>query len=103
GLALVAFAVSFPLPQGGRAFVTGPVPDAFSQALAERRISSTPIGLLAERFRKPTASPPPAKKPPAAASRTFSPRSSPAPRGRGIAARTPGSRGSRTSRGRGGR
>ena len=51
GVALVALAVSFPLPQGGRAFVTGPVPDAFLEAMKRARVDRKPIEALVEKFR----------------------------------------------------
>jgi RluA family pseudouridine synthase len=50
GIGLVALAVSFPLPQGGRAFVVGPVPDEFKRALSDAGISASPIAGLVEKF-----------------------------------------------------
>lgn len=55
-LGLVAFAISFPLPQGGRAFVVGEVPDALRKALSDANISPSAVAELAEKFRKQAAS-----------------------------------------------
>lgn len=44
-LALHAFGISFPRPEGGRAFVTAPVPDAWWTYAAERKIA---LGSLEE-------------------------------------------------------
>ncbi len=52
GIGLLALCLSFPLPQGGRAFVTAPVPQAFSRALAERGIDAAPIAALVEKFKR---------------------------------------------------
>lgn len=62
---LVAFCVSFPLPHGGRAFVAGPLPDAFVRALAEHGIDPKVVEPLAEKFRRPppTPAPPPRRAP----------------------------------------
>jgi RluA family pseudouridine synthase len=53
GIALVAFAVSFPLPQSGRAFIVGEPPTSFMQLLKERGIDPAPLAALAEKFKKP--------------------------------------------------
>lgn len=63
-LGLVAFAISFPLPQGGRAFVVGEVPDALTKALSDASISGAAIAELSERFKRQSA--------PAQAGATFS-------------------------------
>jgi 23S rRNA pseudouridine955/2504/2580 synthase len=59
GIALVAIAISFPLPNGGRAFVTGDVPDAFAKALSDRSMSGDAIKTLIEKFKQATTKPPP--------------------------------------------
>jgi tRNA pseudouridine32 synthase/23S rRNA pseudouridine746 synthase len=80
-LGLVAFAISFPLPQGGRAFVVGDVPDALKQALSDASISGAAVGELAETFKKQAAKAP--SKSPAAPPRGARPaHAKPGPRGR---------------------
>jgi 23S rRNA pseudouridine955/2504/2580 synthase len=80
GLGLVAFCVSFPLPQGGRAFVVGDVPEAMKKALSDANVSASSIAKLADDFKKLGAATP---KSAAHASRP-APKSSarPAPRAR---------------------
>ena len=56
-LGLVAFAISFPLPQGGRAFVVGEVPEALTKALSDANISPSAVAELAEKFRKQATAP----------------------------------------------
>lgn len=82
GLGLVAFCVSFPLPQGGRAFVVGDVPEAMRKALSDANISAAPIAKLADDFKKLGATAP-AKSSSAHAAR---------PAARGAAARPPRAR-----------
>lgn len=64
GLGLVAFAVSFPLPQGSRAFVVGEVPDAMRKALSDANVGAAAIAKLADDFKKLAANP---TRPPSAA------------------------------------
>lgn len=53
GVGLLAFAISFPLPHGGRAFVVGPLPAPFAQALVAHGIDAKVIEPLAEKFKRP--------------------------------------------------
>lgn len=66
GLGLVAFCVSFPVPQGGRAFVVGDVPEAMKKALSDANISASSIAKLADDFKKLGAGPTTTTKPKAA-------------------------------------
>jgi 23S rRNA-/tRNA-specific pseudouridylate synthase len=71
---LLAFAISFPLPGGGRRFVASTVPPQFTEAFARLGLNPTKaIEELRERFLKtvppkpPAAKPAPAKAPPSKA------------------------------------
>ena len=52
-VALLAFALSFPRPEGGRAFVTAPLPALFADAFSKRGLSRASVDALAVRFKKP--------------------------------------------------
>lgn len=58
GIGLVAFAISFPLPHGGRAFVVAPLPEPFAAALSAHGIDAAVTSALAEKFKRPLASTP---------------------------------------------
>ena len=58
GVGLVAFAISFPLPHGGRAFVVGPLPDPFMAALRADGIDPAVTSALAEKFKRPLTTKP---------------------------------------------
>jgi 23S rRNA pseudouridine955/2504/2580 synthase len=66
-IALLALAVSFPLPQGGRAFVAASLPPAWKDALARAKIDTKPVDALLAKFleKKPERAPP--KRPPSPA------------------------------------
>jgi RluA family pseudouridine synthase len=77
-VALLALAVSFPLPQGGRAFVTAPLPPTWKAALERARVDVRPVEALVTKFRERPSAPPAPKGP-----REHAPRPSgrPGPRG----------------------
>ena len=54
-IALLALAISFPLPQGGRAFVVASLPAIFREALGNAGISAACVDELKARFIKPLA------------------------------------------------
>lgn len=58
GVGLLAFAISFPLPHGGRSFVVGPLPAPFAEALAACGIDSKVVEPVAEKFKRPLTTKP---------------------------------------------
>lgn len=58
GVGLLALCISFPLPHGGRAFVTGPLPEPFAKALATHGIDAKVVQPLLEKFKRPLATKP---------------------------------------------
>lgn len=70
GVGLLALAISFPLPHGGRAFVVAPLPEPFALALSERGIDARVIEPLADKFKRPlTTRPEPRRRAAPAATR----------------------------------
>jgi 23S rRNA-/tRNA-specific pseudouridylate synthase len=50
-VALFALAVSFPLPQGGRAFVTGALPSTWREFMTRAGITLEPVAALVDKFK----------------------------------------------------
>jgi 23S rRNA-/tRNA-specific pseudouridylate synthase len=91
GIALVAYAISFPVPHSKRAFVVGELPSAFSALLKERALDTEPMATLKKQFEaqaskqdagttRPTTQPPPGRRGPGAAHPRRSPSAAGSPR-----------------------